>query len=95
MYKTRDREAGNTIELFTTYEDAKAAVERYEAEDKAEGIFEENFYEIVETEGFEKRESDHLTYDRAGMHHTGYECLIHGIWWYEFEDEDGKLWYFN
>ena len=49
-YILRDREAGNIIEAFPKYEDAKAVLDGHEAQDKADGIYTEDFYEIVESE---------------------------------------------
>ena len=42
----RDREAGNEIARFDSYEEAVAEVKRYEETDKAEGTYTEDFYEI-------------------------------------------------
>lgn len=53
-YIIQDREAGNFIDEFDTEEEAKAALAAYEAEDKANGCYEEDFYEIVEKEEEEK-----------------------------------------
>ena len=47
QYVIRDREAGNVIDTFCTYEEARAALERYENDDRDEGIYDEDFYEIV------------------------------------------------
>ena len=47
-YATRDREAGNIIEYFSTKEEAEQAIEEYEKADKAEGIYEPDFYEVAE-----------------------------------------------
>ena len=47
MFIIRDREAGNRIETVKTYEEALKLVEAYEADDKIEDIYTENFYEIV------------------------------------------------
>lgn len=47
-YVTRDREAGNIIEYFNTKEEAEQAIEEYEKADKAEGIYEPDFYEVAE-----------------------------------------------
>lgn len=47
-YVTRDREAGNIIEYFSTKEEAEQAIEEYEKADKAEGIYEPDFYEVAE-----------------------------------------------
>ena len=45
---TADRETGTFIEEFATVEEAREAIEAYEAKDKAEGIFEEDFYDVVD-----------------------------------------------
>ena len=45
---TADRETGTFIEEFKTVEEARKAIEAYEEEDKAEGIFEEDFYDVVD-----------------------------------------------
>lgn len=50
-YIIQDREAGNIIDAFDTLEEAKAELNLYELSDKADGIYEEDFYEIVEGEG--------------------------------------------
>ncbi|MDR0651088.1 MAG: hypothetical protein LBG59_06995 [Candidatus Peribacteria bacterium] len=47
-YIIRDREAGNIIEEVATLQEAEAIVESYEAQDEEEGIYEDNFYEILE-----------------------------------------------
>ena len=49
-YIIRDREAGNTIDRFNTLEEAKAALSQYEASDKEDGIYQKDFYEIIEAE---------------------------------------------
>lgn len=48
-YITRDREAGNVIDYFSTLAEARKAIEAYERSDKAEDIYEENFYEIYDS----------------------------------------------
>ena len=45
----QDKEAGNVIASFNSLEDAEKALQDYEEEDKSEGTFVENFYEIVAT----------------------------------------------
>lgn len=45
-FVTRDREAGNVIDEFQTIDDARDAVESYEADDDKDGNLTENFYEI-------------------------------------------------
>lgn len=49
-YQIRDREAGNYIETVATIREAIKVIRQYEAEDKAEGTYTENFYEIYDTE---------------------------------------------
>lgn len=48
-YITRDREAGNVIDYFSTLAEARKAIEAYKRSDKAEDIYEENFYEIYDS----------------------------------------------
>ena len=55
---------------------------------------------VREMKEIERKESDHITYDRNGMHHTGYEATFlckdgQEITFYEFEGEDGNIEYFN
>ena len=49
-YVVRDREAGNVIETFETEAEALYAVEKFEEEDKKDGTYTEDFYEVVATE---------------------------------------------
>ena len=46
----RDKEAGNVIEGFNSFGEAKASLERYEKNDKKAGYYVSDFYEIVEYE---------------------------------------------
>jgi len=46
-YIIQDREAGNIIDVFDSYDDAANTLSMYEAQDKADEIFIANFYEIV------------------------------------------------
>lgn len=46
----RERECGNEIATFDSYEDALEVLREYEAEDNADGCYEENFYEIIKTD---------------------------------------------
>lgn len=49
MFGIKDREAGNVIETgYPTKEMAEKVIEDYESMDKADGIYEENFYEVFE-----------------------------------------------
>lgn len=49
-YWTRDREAGNRIESFTTLEEARKAIKAYEEQDKNDGTYTADFYEIYDEE---------------------------------------------
>lgn len=46
-YILRDREAGNTIAEFAVQEEAELALQEYEEEDKRDGTYEPDFYEII------------------------------------------------
>ena len=46
-YIIRDKETGNIIEETATYEEAKKIIIDYENEDKKEGNYTPDFYEIV------------------------------------------------
>lgn len=48
-FETRDYETGTCIDEFATLEEARKAIEAYEQEDKENGCYEENFYEIYDT----------------------------------------------
>lgn len=50
MYIIRDREYGNEIETVNNYEEALEIVKTFEDEDKAEGKYTPDFYEIIEGE---------------------------------------------
>ena len=49
-YIIRDREAGIFIDEFYTLEAAQKTLEEYESQDKADGTYTENFYEIINCE---------------------------------------------
>jgi len=49
-YQIQDREAGNVIEVFSSFADAQNAILKYENDDKADGNFTPDFYEIVAVE---------------------------------------------
>lgn len=49
-YYTADRATGTLIEGFDTYAEARAEIERYEANDKEDGCYEADFYDIVNEE---------------------------------------------
>lgn len=51
-YKLEIREIGEVIDIFTTYEEAKEQLDKYEQEDQANGDFTENYYNILEVEKF-------------------------------------------
>ena len=44
---TADKETGTFIEEFDSIKKANDAIERYEVEDKKEGIFKPDFYDVV------------------------------------------------
>lgn len=46
-FYTADRQSGNKIEFFNTIEEAAKAISKYEEEDKREGIYTPDFYDIV------------------------------------------------
>ena len=48
MYVVRDREAGNVITQFETMEEAQKEIEKYEEQDKKDGVYVEDFYEIYD-----------------------------------------------
>ena len=52
-YVIRDREAGNVIDKFETLDDARKTLADYEENDKKVGTFEEDFYEIYDSENDE------------------------------------------
>ena len=47
-YKIQDREAGNIIETGLTLNEAVRMLAQFEEEDKQDGTYTTNFYEIVE-----------------------------------------------
>ena len=47
-YAIQDREAGNLIEYCDTKQEAEARLKEFEQIDEEEGIYEPNFYEMVE-----------------------------------------------
>jgi hypothetical protein len=51
MYYTRDREAGNIIDKFETEQEALKAIKSYEEEDKRDGSYIPDFYEIFNENG--------------------------------------------
>ena len=46
-YIVRDREAGNIIESNLAYSEALSYVQEAERQDKKDGIYEPDFYEVV------------------------------------------------
>lgn len=62
-YVIQDREAGNFINEFNTLEEAQRELENYESQDKKDGIYKSNFYEIVERQ----ERSDLVTYIRENL----------------------------
>ena len=50
QWVTRDRKHGNIIECFDGKEDAEQAIISYEQEDKEDGVYEDDFYEVAYVE---------------------------------------------
>lgn len=50
MYYTADRETGTFIEGFKTIREALAAIKSYEKYDVRKGIYEADFYDVVNEE---------------------------------------------
>lgn len=50
-YYTADRETGTIIDEFATMADAIKAIEGYEEADKADGTYEDDFYDVVDEYG--------------------------------------------
>lgn len=44
---TANRETGTFIDEFKSIEDAQNAIKQYEECDREEGVYEENFYDVV------------------------------------------------
>lgn len=53
-YVVRDREAGNVIEYAKDYVAAVNLIAKYEEQDKADGTYTPNFYEIVTHDDYEE-----------------------------------------
>lgn len=45
---TADRETGTFIEEVKSIEEGMALIEQYEEKDKKDGVYEDNFYDIVD-----------------------------------------------
>jgi len=50
MFYTADRETGTFIDEFLSVDKALEAIEMYEAQDRREGIYIYNFYDVVDSE---------------------------------------------
>ena len=50
MIVVRDKEAGNIIMEVLNFKEGNARIKEFEEQDKEDGIYEENFYEVVELE---------------------------------------------
>ena len=48
-YTIQDKECGNPIDDFNSLEEAQDALKDYEQQDKEDGIYTPNFYEIILT----------------------------------------------
>lgn len=49
-FVVRDREAGNIIDYVASKEEGLKLIQEYEQADRAEDIYEPNFYELAEVE---------------------------------------------
>lgn len=49
-YYVSDKETGTFIKEVETIEDGKDLIQQYEESDKADGTYEEDFYDIVDEE---------------------------------------------
>lgn len=59
-YVLRDRETGNTdFDVFSDYKEALEELERFEEEDKENGDYTPDFYEIVEVDDDQERKGGH------------------------------------
>ena len=47
-YWTADKETGTFIDAFDTIEEALEAIEKYEEEDRENGDYTEDFYDVVD-----------------------------------------------
>ena len=65
-WTVRDREAGNEIDYYDSYEAAKEGLEMFEDSDREEGIYEKDFYEVAEIE------NENYTLPFAKFIHTRY-----------------------
>lgn len=50
MFNIINTEVGTVIDTFATLAEAEATLEKFVDSDKADGIYEENFYSIVEVD---------------------------------------------
>ena len=55
MIVVRNRETGTIIEQVDSFEEGEELVEKFESEDRADNIYEENFYEVAEIEEQKER----------------------------------------
>lgn len=61
-YKIQDTEAGNFIEEFDTLQKAKNMLANYESQDKKEGVYVPDFYEIVQQKMIVKSNAKKMTF---------------------------------
>lgn len=50
-YFTADKETGTVIDEVSSVAEGKKLIASYEQDDKNDGVYEENFYDIVDFEG--------------------------------------------
>lgn len=78
----QDREAGNYITWESTREEAEKRLAEYEEQDRADGTFTENFYEIVE--------KNIKTYDETECKFSGDRFFVRVTAQFSHLDGDGE-----
>ena len=84
IYYTRDCEAGNIIDMFESEQEAKEAIEKYEAVDKEDGTYTLDFYEVfTPVDIYDVDEYDLLAYcssaEDAKRHITNKDYTVYTI----------------
>lgn len=89
-YVIQDREAGNIIETTITLEKAQSILADYEEQDKADGTYTENFYEIqeVDKEMSYNDKIEILMEDRCTKKEAEKHLKDGAVIWYESEKEE-------
>jgi hypothetical protein len=72
-YQIQDKEAGNVIEAYLTHEQAETKLKEYEEMDILDDTFTPAFYEIVEMESTEQRNSMKTHFEYKGFEVKDYK----------------------